>query len=433
MKYVFIDTNVLIHFHDFEQINWNEVTNSSDEITIVIASTIVDELDKHKYNSNKKVSRKVKKLLPRLESFIERTGRCKYKLIYIEKKPSDEIFRDNSLDKNEQDDCILAAILEFTSNHLGESIAYVTNDVGPRLKAKRLGITAVRPPDRYLVSEELDASEKELITLQKELQSLKNRIPVLIVLFENETDLLSFDPGTRRKISREEFVQKQMDEVKSKHSRMYYYPPEIKSTHPLAQFASNPLFSPSEEQTNQYNEELEKFYNSYEEYANSLYMLYLLKYNSIEIKFILRNTGTTPAQDIDLSFHFPDGFDMFSKQDIPTKPSKKPGPPLKPKSRLDVITNLNLPNAVLDRLSPMPTTFPQPNIDLNVGKPDIRKTNSYDVNFHVRTLKHHQSETLETLYINFDDIHSAKGFTIDYKIIAANIPNPVTGRLHVRM
>lgn len=70
-------------------------------------------------------------------------------------------------------------------------------------------------------------------------------------------------------------------------------------------------------------------------------------------------------------------------------------------------------------------------INANVGSPTIKKTNSYDVNVHVRSVKHNLNETLDVLWLKYDDMRKAKGFTIDYKIMAANIPQVVTGKLNV--
>ena len=62
MTYIFLDTNLFLHFQDFEQINWNDIIGTNDTINIALAPTVIDELDKHKYNANRKIQKWAKKI-----------------------------------------------------------------------------------------------------------------------------------------------------------------------------------------------------------------------------------------------------------------------------------------------------------------------------------------------------------------------------------
>lgn len=176
MTYIFIDTNIFIHFRDFEEIDWPSVSGKRGPITLLIAPIVIDELDRHKYYSNKKIANRVKKLLPRIEAILENKSSCRYVLHYIPSRPLDETFSDNKLDRKEQDDSLLATIIEFqhlvTTNN-NHTIVYVTNDVGPRLKAKTLAIETIKLPDDHQLPIELDETEKENKALQKELAKKK--------------------------------------------------------------------------------------------------------------------------------------------------------------------------------------------------------------------------------------------------------------------
>ena len=65
MKYIFLDTNIFIHFQFYEQISWQEIVG--DEYKLIIAPIVLDELDKHKTNPNKKIAGRVKSILPKIE------------------------------------------------------------------------------------------------------------------------------------------------------------------------------------------------------------------------------------------------------------------------------------------------------------------------------------------------------------------------------
>jgi len=67
----------------------------------------------------------------------------------------------------------------------------------------------------------------------------------------------------------------------------------------------------------------------------------------------------------------------------------------------------------------------------NVSGPQIRRTNSYEVNIHVRQLKHNLDLSLATLHVLFGSYEEARSFSIDYHIMAGNIPKPTIGTLYV--
>lgn len=67
----------------------------------------------------------------------------------------------------------------------------------------------------------------------------------------------------------------------------------------------------------------------------------------------------------------------------------------------------------------------------NVSSPNIRKSNSYDVEYKITKLKHNSAESFDPLIITFDSNETINSFRIGYKINAANVPKPVSGSLHV--
>ena len=430
MTYVFIDTNIFIHFRDFEEIDWPSVTGKQGAITLLIAPIVIDELDKHKYNFNKKIANRVKKLLPRIEAILENKSSCRYVVHYIPSRPMDETFSDNKLNRKEQDDSLLATIIEFqnsvTTNN-GDAVVYVTNDVGPRLKARTLGIETIKLADDYQLPTELDDTEKENKALQKELADLKNKVPVIKLLFHSNLNLLTVKPISDI-LGKREVVDREMAKIKAEYLPLVYYPAtNEKSDNTLFNLMNNSFIALSEEQVEKYNKELLQFYASYETYFASVYNNYSFRHNSLEIQLVLQNTGTTPAIDIDVNLHFPDGFEIVEQSGL-LKIQPKPKPPYKPKNRLDIpsiIMPITFPS--LHRTSDITESMYDPN------RPVIKKTNSYDVDYSFRSLKHHQIIELDILYLKYQDITTdGKGFSLDYKIIVGNLPKPVNGQLHVR-
>ena len=72
-----------------------------------------------------------------------------------------------------------------------------------------------------------------------------------------------------------------------------------------------------------------------------------------------------------------------------------------------------------------------PSTSLNFNPPSIKKTNSYDVDFSRKRLKHGYSEQLEELTIIFDSNSSINNFKIDFKLSSGNVPDKLVGKLNV--
>jgi hypothetical protein len=62
---------------------------------------------------------------------------------------------------------------------------------------------------------------------------------------------------------------------------------------------------------------------------------------------------------------------------------------------------------------------------------NIKKIDSYEVNYRINTVKHHLSKELETLYLTFISTESVKPFIIKYSIVAGNYPKKITGELSI--
>jgi len=428
MRYVFLDTNIFIHFLHFEEIDWPQILAPDSQFTIILAPVVVDELDKHKYNSNRKISSRVRKLLPRIESIIEDPSLAKCKFTFIQNRPADETYLIHRLDKSEQDDSLLACIIEFAETlGIDDSIIYVTNDVGPRLKAKSLRIRTLKLPDTYLLRNEPDELEKQNAVLQKQLSDITNRVPVVGLSFANKEKfyVISRKPP---KYTKDEFIEHQLSKMKNTYPLLIFKKPGADSvTNPLMKVMNNPLFTLSEDQIRTYNSELNGYYTKFQLYAESVYAGLNFKYNSYPVLLTLENSGSTPAVDLDIELHFPDGFDLIDEGGFP-KIEGKPEPPYKPKSRFDY-----RPMVSIEALSSL---YHRPNINTNSinydsNKPIIKKTNSFDVKYHLKSLKHHQSYDLDPLFLKYVDINQAKGFNINYKIIVANIPKIISGQLQI--
>ena len=59
MKYLFLDTNIFLHFINFEQIPWDNLVGDVD-FKIIVSDIVVGEIEKHKDGARGKIQKKAK-------------------------------------------------------------------------------------------------------------------------------------------------------------------------------------------------------------------------------------------------------------------------------------------------------------------------------------------------------------------------------------
>jgi len=144
MKYIFIDTNIFLHFEDFEKIDWLK-ESSSKECKLIIPPVVIDELDEKKIGTNK-IGSRARKILNRFETLSEndeKTISINTEFEILLTKPSRDIYEQNDLNFDEKDHRLIASMIKFSQNVKADDILICTNDIGPRLRAKIFGIKSL--------------------------------------------------------------------------------------------------------------------------------------------------------------------------------------------------------------------------------------------------------------------------------------------------
>ena len=65
--FTFIDTNVLLHYRFFDEVNWAAQVGA-DEVTLVFAPVVFDELDKKKWSGTHKQKKRADAVLKRIKA-----------------------------------------------------------------------------------------------------------------------------------------------------------------------------------------------------------------------------------------------------------------------------------------------------------------------------------------------------------------------------
>jgi rRNA-processing protein FCF1 len=417
MKYIFLDTNIFLHFQDFEKIDW--LSESFSKVCkLIIPPVVIDELDEKKIGTSK-IGNRARNVLNRFEELAEMDDakikeNIDFEILLL--KPSREIYETNNLNFDEKDHRLIASIIQFSKAFNLDEILLCSNDIGPRLRAKMHGIKSLKLDSKYLIPKQISEEEKKIKKLERENQILKTRIPKLDVLFLNENKFLKIKIPENDYSNFEDFKNQRLKQIKIENPYLEFNNPKGNLLAQINALTSSIIYK--------YNEQLDEFCSEYESALDKIFEYEKKELLSFKIQFIIKNSGNSPAEDIDLHLHFPDGFELIEsseKEKYPTLPK----PPYRPKNAFDFGHSA----------FPIASSFYNditPNTSLNFNSPSIKKTNSYDVDFNRKRLKHGYSEELEELTIIFDSNSSINNFQIDFELSSGNMPDKLVGKLNVQ-
>lgn len=427
MRALILDTNSLIHFRFFTDLPWSELFDD-EKFSIVLPHPVIKELDKHKISQKENLQNRARKILSNIQKIrseeLELPSNLSFDL-FLE-SPSENMFSELDLNQKLVDDQILASCKLFEKNVAQSEITLITADYSLLFKAESIGIDAKLLDDRFKISLSNSKKEEEINKLKKEVSQLKNTIPNLEVVFPDGNKYKEFVIEEDR-TDWEKKIQQELEQIKNEFPKIdESYPSNVPNSNDLAEIQKklkNLPLGPTQKPPKKYNQELEEFYDECEEYLKQKYNFLSQRNRSFIFQLQVKNTGTAPAKDTDILLHFPDGFLLFEPDEAPiSPPSDKPEPPSR-KYNLGININSSIINPPSIRSNFGPT--PPSNTSL-----DINKTNSYDVNFHIQRLKHNQHTESKKMVVLFDSYEDVKGFTVEYKIQAANVPNEISGELN---
>lgn len=421
MVYSFLDTNMLLHYPLPDQVDWPDIIATS-EVTIVIAPVVFRELNRHKDKpESRRLRDRAAKALKWFDPFVDnptRPLRANVGLLLLPGDPTLD-FGKYRLSRDLNDDWLLASILEFQISKPASKTVLVTEDRGLKVKAVGQGLEVVRLHETLRLPDEPDETEKKLRETEDELRRLRNAIPDLKLAFEDGSDHIRVAVPLPVKNTAEQ-ISARMAEVRKE------YP---KKQEPV-RFGSSSLTQLSAALGNvtlgNYNQRMETFYTDYEQYLKELNQLEDKKAKTFILKLRLSNIGSCPATDVHVFLHFPDGIAVYEK-DCFEDALIEPVVPSAPVEGFSAGTA-----ALAEPWSLVPPRMPA--IDspfANVSGWSVKRSNSYDVSGHVKELTHGLAVDLDGLYVMFESREAIRSFSIDYELLAGNIPTKLTEKLHV--
>ena len=420
----FLDTNTFLHFPRLDHLDWPELLQATD-VQLIIAPVVIRELNRHKdFPTSVKTRERAATALTMLDKWSDSSSPVLIrKFVELQFRVYDPLidFPAFNLSRSISDDHLIATILEQRDESGQDPILLVTADLGLKLKAKTHQISIFQLPTNLRLPDDVLPEERKLRELETELKRMRDRLPRVRLLFANKEQHLKVQLPSSNGPTVEALSGA---ELRVQYPKMQI--PKIESQPRPAQFLVG-LAGVSPEDIETYNGQLDGFYAEYEKYVLGLRDFYAVRGRTTSGSILAVNDGTCPAQDVRIFMHFPDGFNLVTKENLPKEPAK-PKPPHQPLTLAEKMAwAVQVPNF---SLRPPHFDLPPNTGRANVSSPSIRRTKSYDVEVSIAALRHGFAEALEPLYLIFESRESARSFTIDYRIHAANLPDPSVGQLH---
>ena len=438
MKYIFLDTNIFIHFQPFDQISWREIVG--DEYELIIAPVVLDELDKHKTNPNKKIAGRIKNILPKIEQEQTNINSIVNACLPV---PKDDTFSKFNLSRNQQDHALLSTILEFGAQNGFENIIFISHDTGPRMRARQLSISVIELDEKYLLPEEDSQEEKELKKLRKENAELKNNLPKVELTFNDGKIFRQVELSPLLQ-PEDDYCEKELKYIKEEHTLfaventiendVYTNTPILLESLVNNQKRINSLFGainqPTIEQKEEYNQKLEKFYTEHEKIAREKYTWDKILSNTVLLDLDISNNGTAPANDIDIFLTFPNSVKILLFGNFPK--FEKPKPPYKPKYSGDI----DMSGIGINFMFNPPAKEYIHIMDKSVIKNtteyfDAKNTNDGSAVVQYKysdSLKHNLQFSLAPIWVV-----TKSSFKIKYKLLISNYPKQIEGELNINV
>lgn len=438
VTYLFPDTNIFMHFRWIAEIDWCEIVGT--EVTLVVAHSVVRELDKHKSLHPKKHLRsRASAVVQRLRDILDPGGgqivlRERTSLLWSFKKPEITSFADHDLDRAAPDDQLLAAVIDFGRANPGSSPFVVTDDLGLELHARQHRVGVLRLDERFRLADERDPVEVENRELKRQLAIYRDASPRLVVALQGQTPPFTVSMPAVERVT-DELRQRLLRRAKERHPYMHVRSEMaddeaagaidalMRSQPTLGWAAGSYRYQPSDEQISRYNEALTKYLEQYE----TTYLPELAEHrdflaSALCIKIQLYNEGSAPAEDVTIELALPAntvGLAKLPSAPMPPEPPRKPGV---------MSVDRGIEGLTIPLFRPGYSAEPEPNVSgpfLEEGVDADRAT------FYVHRLKHLSAERLGELYVVFNAPEEVGNFKIEYRLVVGNMPEATSGALNI--
>jgi len=317
----FADTNFFLECKLPQNLNWQDITNDK-EIYLYICYPVIQEIDKHKNNPQKR--RKTQKTQALLTDLLKNNKQKEFVLkngmqmiIKIEDRYcSNELRTIEGLELEFKDDEIIGNIVIFNKQH-NENAILLTHDYGMQLKAESFCNVQFIPDD--WLSLEKDEVEKENEKLKQQLKEFQEREPKIECAFMVNDTRIQNESKEHFEFTLYEHLSE--SQIANYMNEIQHHSPKILSIEPsvlekrIQASAGLKYYPPSQKEMDEYNKKYDEWIKHQELVLKDFTKNHNESQLILPIHIELENKGTSPAENFEISFLSKTGF-FFETDDL---------------------------------------------------------------------------------------------------------------------
>ena len=189
---VFVDSNGFLQAKDLKDADWRALLPAVLRVEIMVVPAVIAELDAKKTETKDRIRKRARAALHHIDAASDANPMR----LVLKERPvvvalnvphvAPIVWRRHAgLDPSRPDDQLIAQALE-TETALPKIV--LTHDSGPRIAARRAGLTAMTIPASWLLPDPVDDDRKKLQRLQRENEALKSRVPHVTAAWSNDSE-----------------------------------------------------------------------------------------------------------------------------------------------------------------------------------------------------------------------------------------------------
>lgn len=328
---IFIDSNAFLQMRDLKDLPWADVIAGEQKIDLVVAASVISELDDQKSSSRSRLRNRARAALRLIDKasvdgpVLLRGAPIELRLRLDQPRALDWAAYP-SLNPTKPDDRLVAAFLSAEGRK-----ALLTHDRGPAITVRQMGQTAIRPPDDWLLTEEPTEKDQTISELKREVAMLRAQFPAIVLSFDN------WDRAVQSIVLRAPILDPLPDALISRLMG------KASSLHPMKQFT--PYATPIQTLEMVRNSHAE-YEGDYRSYRQNLMFFFQGLHQAIEknarlarIRFKLHNASATTADKLIVTWHPGERSELIVNRGQPSRwqyPIRANIPPLPPDARTPV-------------------------------------------------------------------------------------------------
>ena len=322
--YLFVDTNLFIHCHAPEQLDWSP-WHEFEEVRLIVSTPVLREIDRLKTRGGRvgNRARAASAMFREMLGQPHKVVHAQSPRVVLAVEPQHTYAQDlaERLNYAERDDQLIGTVHQFARSNPSSDARLLTHDTIPLYTAQGLGLAADQISDDWLLPPETTETERKMAALETENSRLKAAEPSFSVRCEDQSDTTVeryhasytwYEPLTEAE------VDDLMQRLKARFPLATDFGSREPAERPAPPSVANRFFQTRQVFTPATDDEIEKYRDQdyprwlerCEETLRAHHRTLQAETPVLEFAFLAENSGTRPAADALVTIEARGGFEI---------------------------------------------------------------------------------------------------------------------------